>query len=437
MFYNTKFEHSLVQNKDGEFFRENEKTFLSFSLLCRKMKNVHGGVRSRNVYIVSCYYSKDSIQKLLDSLSGRKVYVIISALGHSQEKIEELIQDLRKIEKNRSKKIYVCQKFPLLHSKIYYAENERADGANCLVGSANLSENGFGNNEEVLVDVENIEAKKQIKSYIKKLIIQSIDIDKYTSFCIKDNLSDNFMSFISMGYIVFKPNNQIQLNYSGDQLRKIAKGLKSDVENGTRNSELSVDLKKFISDEKYLNFKINTNVKSGVKIKDHCIETCFGYWLPAGKHHDILNICDDEKIEGVTNQVQRIIEGLKKIDVDSDLFKNYLEIFYASIKNGKQPVSISVSKKKAIADDIRTFIKRQINYLENRKNSIAKGFLITPIPYFWDDCCAAEEFYNTFWENVESRKHKGIAKKIWEYFEKDYRKKDWTSLKINANMQWE
>ena len=437
MFYNTKFEHSLEENEDGEVQRKNEESFLSLSLLCDKMKNVHGKVKSHNIYIVSCYYSINSIQTLLDSLEGRKVHIIISALGHSQEKIEEIIKDLKKIEKNRNKKIYVCSKFPLLHSKIYYAENERADGANCLVGSANLSENGFSNNEEVLVDVEDVGAKQQIKSYIKKLIEQSIDIDRYTDFCVNDNSFSDFMSFISAGYIVFRPNNQIQLNYFGEKLREIAKELKSDVENGTRNSELSIDLEKYISSKEYLNFKINTKIKSGARIKDHCIETCFGYWLPYGKHHDILNVCDDGEIKKKTDQVENVKAGLMKIDVDSKPFQEFLEKIYASIKNGEQPVYISDSQKTEIAKDIKAFITRQIKYIDNRKNSIARGFLITPIPYFWDDRCAAEEFYNSFGENVESRKYKGIAKKIWEYFEKDYQKKNWTTLKTKANKEWE
>ena len=98
MFYNTKFEHSLEENEDGEVQRKNEESFLSLSLLCDKMKNMHGKVKSHNIYIVSCYYSINSIQTLLDSLDGRKVHIIISALGHSQEKIEEIIKDLKKIE---------------------------------------------------------------------------------------------------------------------------------------------------------------------------------------------------------------------------------------------------------------------------------------------------------------------------------------------------
>ena len=150
-----------------------------------------------------------------------------------------------------------------------------------------------------------------------------------------------------------------------------------------------------------------------------------------------MNVCDDGEIKKKTDQVENVKAGLMKIDVDSKPFQEFLEKFYTSIKNGDQPVYISDAQKTEITKDIKTFITRQIKYIDNRKNSIARGFLITPIPYFWDDRCAAEEFYNSFWENVESRKYKGIAKKIWEYFEKDYQKKNWTTLKTKANMEWE
>lgn len=437
MFYNTRLNHSLVVNEEtGECEYENKESFLSFNELKNKLQRIHGNQISKTVYVVSCYYSIETIQSLFDSLPRRNVSLVVSALGHAPEKISEIIKDLKKVQKKRNKKIYVCSKFPLLHSKIYYSEIKRIDGAICLVGSANLSENGFSNNEEILVDVENVDTKKRIRSYIKKIIEESIDIDKYNGLVDRVSGKTDFASFASSGYIVFKPNNQIQLNYSGEPLRKIAKKLKNNVENGTQNSELSIDLEKYITSEEYLCYPIDTNIKSGARIKDHCVETCFGFWLPSGRHHDALNERDDDEIKKIEDQVDRIIVGLKKIDVSSDSFKEYIEKFYSSIKNGNQSIVVPENLKTEINSDIKNFILRQIKYLENRKSFLAKGFLITPMPYFWDDTCAAREFYDSFWENVKSRKHRGVARELWDYFENDYEDENWMTLMSKDEKEW-
>lgn len=437
MLYSTRLNLSSAANPELDDKKNKDKeSVLSFEKLKNKLQKTHGNQNSKSVYVISCFYSIKTIQLLFDSLPGRNVFLVVSALGHASEKINEIVDDLKKVKRNRNKKIYVCTKFPLMHSKIYYSEKKRIDGANCLVGSANLSENGFSNNEEILVDVENVDTKKQIRSYIKKIIEESIDIDKYNGLVDRNFGKTDFASFVSSGYIVFKPNNQIQLNYSGEPLRKIAKNLKNDVENGTQNSELSIDLEKYITSEEYLCFPIDTNIKSGARIKNHCIESCFGFWLPRGKHHDSLSKRDEKEVEKVEKQINKIIEGLNRIDVSSDKFKSYLQKFYSSIKNGNQKVTVSEEQKLAVLEDVGKFVARQVRYLEKRKRSLANGFLITPMPYFWDDSCAAREFYDSFWENVESRKQRGVARELFSYFEKGYQDKNWMTLMSKDGQEW-
>ena len=65
--------------------------------------------------------------------------------------------------------VYLYTKFALLHSKIYFSKSIRyssAYGATCLLGSANLSQNAFECNEEILADIYDDETKNAVENYI-------------------------------------------------------------------------------------------------------------------------------------------------------------------------------------------------------------------------------------------------------------------------------
>ena len=175
MFYNTVFE-SYAE----------ERNALNFQSFVDKLKVVQGKKKSKRIYIVSCFYSIDTIRKLFDELPGREVHLVVSAIGSSREKLNKMREDLSKITRKGKKYIYICDRFPLLHPKIYYAECSQkrcsVSSANCLVGSSNLSFNGFENNEEILVDIDDAETKRQIRAYITSLLKVSKSIDKKRDF---------------------------------------------------------------------------------------------------------------------------------------------------------------------------------------------------------------------------------------------------------------
>lgn len=427
MFYNTVFE-SYAE----------ERNALNFQSFVNKLKVVQGKKKSKRIYIVSCFYSIDAIRKLFDELPGREVHLVVSAIGSSIEKLNKMRDDLSEITRKGKKYIYICDQFLLLHSKIYYAEcsqkRSSVSSANCLVGSSNLSFNGFENNEEILVDVDNAETKRRIRAYIISLLKISKSIDKKRAFASNEKKGESFISFISSGYMVFKPSNQIKLTYSEEPLRKAIESLKATkITNANINMELSINLEDYITKKEYLNLKMDTNFSTGARIKDHCIETCFGYWCPPNRHYYELmdkRNQDDDKEE----KVDKIIECLNQIDVKSYEFDMFFNDFLSSLKENLGS-EISGPQKREIKVDIEKFITRQKKYLKKRKESIANAFFVSPMPYIWDDYEASKEFYETFWENIDLR-NRGLAREIKKVFE-NYEEKDFMSLKMKENAKWE
>ena len=287
-----------------------------------------------NVFIISAYYSNETINKFLNFKGIKKIEMVFSTIPGSKEKKEIQLHDLKSefqsLKGKRNKKIRLCNKWPILHSKIYLGINKRIDGAICFVGSSNLSTNGFRNNEEVLVEIFDTDTKNEIREYIN--LIKSNDYS-FNIFC-KNPYKDiiptetNLQSYISNGYIVYKPDIKLQLNSSNDDLREFAKNINKNtkLENADFESTISIKIAEISGIKKELD-ALDKSLRSSEEdegtptIRANSIETCLGYWMPEIERVKMKPYLEKKKkrrkvvYNTIVNRLESIVNSDLSIDV--------------------------------------------------------------------------------------------------------------------------
>ena len=144
--------------------------------------------KKKVVKVVTCYYGIKTLNDFLSELKGRdrSTDIILCATGVAKEnwitQIESLIDEKCGLKLGNGQNVYLYTKFTLLHSKIYFSKNKyynSAQAARCLLGSANLSQNAFECNEEILADIIDGDTKNAVEKYIDG-ILYSNTIDTFT-----------------------------------------------------------------------------------------------------------------------------------------------------------------------------------------------------------------------------------------------------------------
>lgn len=223
------------------------------------------------VKVVSCYYGIDQLNDFLRNLTGRNrsTDVILCATGVSKEnwdvQVNALLDDEMGVRLGQRQNVYLYTKFALLHSKIYFSKSPRyssAYGATCLLGSANLSQNAFECNEEVLADIYDDDTKNAVENYIDFILSDKdnlIDIRALQNQKRKEGVNfkldltkygqqtTSVLDFLLSGYLAFKCNRNFSLGFSNDDWRK-------EINNIAENSE-------YIKNQKTLDMAAVLNVR--------------------------------------------------------------------------------------------------------------------------------------------------------------------------------
>ena len=441
--FNKNYKDSVVNSEECEQMVESlaeniEKLkniqSLTFEQLKDRMK------KKKIVKVVSCYYGINQLNDFLKKLIGRNrsTDVILCATGISKDNWETQVNALLDKEKGvrlgQRQNVYLYTKFTLLHSKIYFSKSPSSSrGAICLLGSANLSQNAFECNEEILADIYDDETKNAVENYIDFILSDKdnlIDIRALQNQKRKEGVNfkldlTNFeqqsisvLDYLLTGYLAFKCSRSFSLGFSDKEWGKEINSAAADSEYIKNKKTLNMaavlkvnglddvvnDTEDDSDDEFDENESISTSkkVSSRVLIKPNSIETCFGYWIPQERIENVRSLmnCQQRKLDynKILTALRENQDGLKN-DVRSRLIEAFNE------------VNLSVSRRLYFEKKIVNHLKTKLRYYEKNKSLyLSSCYFITPMPNLFEDPTTKMEFLESFWLDVQLRSHCQIAK---------------------------
>ena len=427
---------------------------LTFEQLTDRMKE------KKIVKVVSCYYGINQLNDFLKKLTGRNrsTDVILCATGVSKDNWEAQVNALLDKEKGvrlgQRQNVYLYTKFTLLHSKIYFSKSTRdpsAYKAICLLGSANLSQNAFGCNEEVLADIDDKETKKAVENYIDFILndkdnlidIRALQNQKrkegddfeldLTSYGFRQETT-SVLDYLLSGYLAFKCSRSFSLGFSDGEWRKEINSAAADTEyiknkktlsmaavlNVDGLDEIADDIEDDYDDELGEDDSISTIEKrsSRISIKSNSIETCFGYWIPQERIDKVRSLMKCQEKELNYNKILTVLRE-NKDRLKGDVRDRLIEAF--------NEVDLNVSRRSYFEEKIISHLKTKLRYYEKNKSLyLSSCYFITPMPNLFEDPASKMEFLESFWLDVQLRSHckiaqnksetKNIAKKIFGLF---------------------
>lgn len=447
MLYSINF-NNKTEDKTSYVSRVNA---LTFENLVKEMK------KKDHVYIVSCYYGIDALNKFLDKIKGgnRTTKVIVSAVGPSSQnwisQVKTLLDKNEGIKLHRNQNVFLYTKHSLLHSKIYLSKSSRRDWvgqARCFIGSANLSENAFNCNEEILADITDCSTKKAINAYIDVILRDKDHLyslrdlkkryekegDKFDLEALlktQDNHVNTLAEYFLSGKLVFKCLRNFSLGFGDSEWRNeiretsasgfVKKNKTLDISSilgyanfdsiNDGNEDFSEDTD---TDEAYYgefkddsetiskeaeenNAKNNGKSRENLTIRSNSVETCFGYWVPQERLDIFEKLVPEylKKDSPLKQKYEMIHNALEENSVNlSETVKNNLE-------NAFKEVSLPLKRYEHYRKKIIEHIKqRKIFYEKNKNLYLMKGFCITPMPNIFDDPVATQEFLNSLWDDI-------------------------------------
>jgi hypothetical protein len=370
--------------------------------------------KKNKITIISAFYSINTIEELFKTVSPENdVTIIVSGLGSN--KILDQVDELKRIKLKKNQTIKIYNKSHLLHSKIYYGTSNNINGSIIFIGSANLSNGGFNKNEEILVKIENKDTKKEIIEYIKLIESESISINsKKLNAQRKTNIENDIIDYINNGYIVFKPSISYTLNYTDNYLKSYTKDLSA--QQTIRNTKIelksSLDISNIagITDhiEKLSNYSdieddSNSEKSNRIHVRNNCIETCLGYWLPKSKYEEFTEKNSKSQAER-NNNLSIIVEKLEALISDTLKLDKVINNLTDDLISYNHDLGLDKSLLyKEIRSSVEKHIKTKIRYLKNNKKRLIEGLYISPMPYIWDDSVSSNNFIETFLSDVKER----------------------------------
>ena len=430
MFYSTKFNKG---EKDKLVMFSNGRGKSEIKPITKKLSGYS------NISIISCFYGKNFLDRLLDQLPQKncKTNIIVSSIGSSNKKLKSIISDLLEVKVHQTQRIllYVCRDVSMLHTKLYLAYNKkrRASNSCCLVGSANLSDKAFNLNEEILVDITDWDDKERAYNYFQKIKESAFDISKHHKKYIRTRSDEEknaiiyeilreindgevkkgketVFEFLNAGFLAFRANKNFSIGLStSNDWKTLVKGISDQLPSVI--SSHSIDVADILG-VKNLDYNDSEPEKKGRKnrfgIKTYSIETCFGYWVPRGYFYkevdDILfnrsNRKDDyEKIykaleensqsltQNAETRFNRLFDAIieKKTIIETDVVQ-------------KERIKTDILQKKdSIREELIKHIqKKKIFYKKYKKDYLQRGYYLSPMPYIWDDVPSVNDFLDSF-----------------------------------------
>ena len=342
--------------------------------------------QATEITIVSAYFDSKFVRSLFDRkrcLAGKTLTLIFGQSNSSAEqrqRLTELRDELRRHGDKKTKLLVaVAGGSRFLHTKLY--QFRRTKWCRTLVGSANATHNGFGLNDEVLVEVHG--PHLGLDTYIRTLIENCTPCDELSP------PSDSYRSFDDLlrdGYIYFKPTRAVSYTvdcFSGHPTVQEAL-LRSDggepLPFHDERSLGSLNVLRLMGIEE-------DEAKGGdVKKSPFVIETALGYWVPSA-----FEPLMEEQITKATASRVRVLlaRGTALSRPDEGIITRVREDYLSAVERRLLSLNIRLesSLKREVPDRVLKRVKRLQAMLASKAECLrwARTMEGTPMPEIWED----------------------------------------------------
>jgi hypothetical protein len=358
---------------------------------------------AQDIVIISAFYSESFIKKILGAKRSatKRIRKLIVVLAPVPEVIRnEQIERLRILEADIDT-LGICAQNVLdirladgtrfLHAKLLRIQSTGKLPI-YVIGSANISNTAFGQNDEVMVAIEG--PHLGLNEYVDHVIRNSKSIQDYPN----SAAAHNWRNFLRNAYLYFRPNRSISYTidpFAEVEFGEIAGRLRDQAQQlpfSDRNA-LGLNLCELLK----LDGLDNTNL--GFRLPTYSVETDYGYWVPK-KYVDLV----ETRIQKLAQPKRRALEtrGQELQETGKTYTKNRLKIYFSEVDKrllrGTPKLSLSRDQKDAIFEKIFRRAEHLAKLLTHPKtlDRLSRALVGGPVPEFWEDEMSVDRFFESF-----------------------------------------
>ncbi len=395
-------EFALVTNDEA---LEGERILRrAFEYVSRHMEN------AKDVVIVSAFYSESFAERILKttkSNGNRRTLTLVFAgapdvarkdqivgLKHLQE---ELVKSGLCSARRINIRLAMGTKF--LHAKLFRFRSEGRLPVYVL-GSANLSNAAFRQNDEVMVAIKG--RHPGLDAYIRHVLRNTCSISELKA----ESAAGSWREFLRNAYLYFRPNRSITYTidpFAEDEFEAIAERLRQRTIQPLPFSDRNVLGLNLVQ---LLELEMPENSKLGLRLPTYSIETDYGYWVPMAYVAMVekkLNKTFGPKLRELEKRGKELRKAGK--DYVTGQIKKYIDEVEKRLASGAKRLTLSATQKQRIEDKIIRRVAHLKKLLEdpNTLERFARPLLRAPVPEFWEDQASVDRFFDSFCYDIVSK----------------------------------
>lgn len=372
---------------------------------------------AEQITMISAYYGAAFIESCLLHKSitvrrSRAIKLLVArasppALSEQRAELTELKQRLTDAGYSHAKvEIRIARDGRFLHTKLYRLRSKRRQLT--LVGSANLSERGFGSNDEILVGISGRHGA--LDTYVDETWASAEPVEKLS--VEQGAPARSFDSLLRAGLLYFQPPRVLPVSVdcfpvSSGRYRGLLEVLRSQsnpLPFTDQSGLTSINCLQLL-DIRLSDAHDDDEAASRFRMPTYSIQTVFSFWVPMGYEAKLEGL-----IEAMAAKRRRELEhaGQSLAEASSGQTAARLRTFFAAVDQrmtqaGRRPLG------RDSANDVENRISKKLSSLRHTLgNSLAldrlsRRFIGTPVPELWEDERSKEELKTSFCEYIVSR----------------------------------
>lgn len=371
--------------------------------------------KSTQAEILSAYYNTSFLRRLLLTegirIPMRQAMTLRLLFGRAAPPmLADQLKELKKLKKALIKgkyataniEIRVAAEGSLFHTKLY--KLSKKSSSTIFVGSANISENGFNKNDELMVSMDGPHAA--IDAYIENTWEAAHDCEKGIP---PTKHPGSLRELLRDGHLYFKPTRNLGQSldcFTGKSFEGIAPilRLKQNIEFNDPEAPIATSIFRLLGIKGYASSKKIQKSDLKSKLARNSVETSFGYWAPAA-YQDIINGASGDIAGARQETLQDYQRQVARKSKDAAFVERQCDAFIASVdkildENGADAlddVQISIVKAK---------LKRKIRQINDRLSNpkfiarMSEQVSGTGVPELWEDPHSMEDLFESFAEDI-------------------------------------
>lgn len=301
----------------------------------------------------------------------------------------------------------------LFHSKLFVLE--RSKNAAVLVGSANATNAAFADNEELMLHLDG-PMPTAVQRYLDEIRSKATNLDEYEAPTIT-----TLVALLRSGDMYFRPNVTKQFRFSlrlPPGLRRALARMRVDIAGITARASQSYDpfasLGLAQADENALTEDDDHGEgRARVPLRSYAVQTCYGWWAPHRyeAHLDALIRRASASREAALARIAQFVE-CERDKIRTAAKERFERLAAYAIEQG-EPLAESSDER---MDRFDAHLQRVHDRLANVRwrERASKVYVLAAVPEVWSDPVTAEEFTDSFFEDLEYIASQGRDYLLWK-----------------------